>query len=372
MSQNTGKILTAIGLMSGTSMDGIDLAIIKTDGVNHVERGDSATVSYDDDLREEIRDILGAMDDRGGRVTAVSRSLTRAHADAVNRLMQAQGLTRDSLDIIGFHGHTICHAPDLGLTRQIGDGKLLAVATGVPVVSGFRLDDVAGGGEGAPLASLYHQALAQPLLADGGGPIAVLNLGGVANVTWIGGPGPDDILAFDTGPASALLDDLVFGRTGETMDRGGKLALAGQPDVMILTDMFSDPYFAKPAPKSLDRDHFQGLLDAVDGLSTEDALATLVGFTVGAVAKAEQLLPSLPKRWLVTGGGRHNPVIMAGLRAEFGDIVDPVEAVGWNGDALEAQAFAYLAVRAIKGLPLSLPKTTGVSAPCPGGRLNRP
>ena len=370
--ETTRKIMTAIGLMSGTSMDGIDIAILRTDGFAHVEFGAHATIPYDDDMRESLRGILGADDDRNGRVTEVARALTREHADATVRMMRAQGLDRRRVDIIGFHGHTILHEPNAGRTRQIGDGKLLAVVGGVPVVGEFRIDDVAAGGQGAPLAPLYHQALARDTIAGGGGPVAILNLGGVANVTWIGGDGFDDIRACDTGPASALLDDFVKLRTGESMDRDGKLALAGIADGRLLSSRLNDSYFSKPAPKSLDRGYFHGFLDQIRHLSAENAAATLVGFTVGAVAKSESLFPAPVKRWLVTGGGRHNQALMAGLRAELDAPVEPVEAVGWNGDALEAQAFAYLAVRSVKGLPLSVPGSTGVVAPCPGGRLFKP
>jgi anhydro-N-acetylmuramic acid kinase len=266
--------------------------------------------------------------------------------------------------VVGFHGHTIWHRPEAGRTRQIGDGALLAAETGIDVVCDFRSRDMAEGGQGAPLAPLYHAALAAELAK----PVAVLNLGGVGNVTWIGERG-GEILAFDTGPANALIDDWVARHSGRPFDAGGELARAGRIDEAALAALLDDPYFALAPPKSLDRDAFDPA--PVAALTPADGAATLTAFTAAAVARARDHLPAAPGRWLVTGGGRHNPALMAALAERLSAPVEAVEAVGWDGDALEAQAFAYLALRALDGLPLSLPSTTGVAQPATGGVLHR-
>ena len=346
--------LTALGLMSGTSLDGIDAALIRTDGERVYEFGPALTVPYAEDFRRRLRAVLGR--DRG--FEAVERDLTLLHAQAVRDLLGE----KDPPDVIGFHGHTVFHRPAEGLTRQIGDGALLARETGVPVVNDFRSADVAAGGEGAPFAPLFHAALAGDLEK----PLAVLNVGGVANVTWIGPDGA--ILAFDTGPGNALIDDWMLASTGRRFDESGALAATGTVDREILEGLLDHPYFLEPPPKSLDRLDFTG--DAVAGLSPADGAATLTAFTAAAV-KAD-FLPVKPRRWLVCGGGRHNRTLMAMLRDSVGAPVEPVEAVGWQGDSLEAQAFAFLAVRSLKGVPLSLPTTTRVREPVTGGTTHRP
>ena len=357
-------LLTTIGLMSGTSLDGIDAALIRTDGREAVETGAFLTRPYPDDLRARLRGCLGG---RGSEaeIAAVERDLTLAHAEAVRALLAEAGLGPAAVDLIGFHGHTILHAPERRLTRQIGDGALLARLTGIPVINDFRSADVAAGGQGAPLVPLYHRALAAGLET----PLALLNLGGVGNVTWLGG-GDDDVLAFDTGPGNALIDDWVLRHTGRRYDDNGALAAAGRIDEAALTALLDHPYFRLPAPKSLDRDAFDP--SPVSALALTDGAATLAAFTAASVAAALPLLPTPPKRWLVTGGGRLNATLMTMLGAGLGVPVEPVDGQGWSGDALEAQAFGYLAVRSLKGLPLSLPTTTGAPHPIPGGRLHRP
>ena len=347
-------MLTALGLMSGTSLDGIDAALVRTDGERVYEFGPALTVPYAEEFRARLRAVLGS----DGGFEAIERDLTLLHARAVRELLDGS----DPPDVIGFHGHTVLHRPAEGLTRQIGDGALLAAETGVPVVNDFRSADVAAGGEGAPFAPLFHAALAGDLEK----PLAVLNVGGVANVTWIGPDGA--ILAFDTGPGNALIDDWMLATTGRRFDEGGALAAAGTVDGAVLADLLDHPYFLKPPPKSLDRGDFTG--DAVAGLSPADGAATLSAFT--AAAAATDFLPEKPGRWLVCGGGRHNRTLMAMLQDAVGAPVDAVEAVGWQGDSLEAQAFAFLAVRSLIGLPLSLPTTTGVREPMTGGVVTRP
>lgn len=352
--------LTALGLMSGTSLDGIDAALIRTDGEAVVDTGPAITVPYEASLRNRLRGILGGR----GPVAAVARELTVAHARAVEAFLEEAKLPPSRVDVIGFHGHTILHRPRAGRTWQIGDGDLLARLTGIDVIDDFRSSDVAGGGEGAPLAPLYHAALSRGFE----GPLAVLNIGGVANVTWIGARG--ELVAFDTGPGNALIDDWVGAQAGRAYDEDGALARAGHVDRDVLAVLLDDPYFDRPPPKSLDRDDFD--LAPLAGLSSAAGAATLTVFTAAAVALAERHFPAPVRRWLVTGGGRRNPALMAALDEALGEQVAPAEAVGWDGGALEAQAFAYLAVRALKRLPLTLPATTGVSRPMPGGRLHKP
>ena len=341
--------------MSGTSIDGIDVALVETDGRDRVQPGPSLTVRYPDQFRDRLRSVLGGT----GPVAAVEAELTRLHVEAVEHFL---GLHPGSaVDVVGFHGHTIVHRPAERRTWQIGDGALLARRLGVDVVADFRSADVAAGGEGAPLAPLFHAALAAALAK----PIAVLNIGGVANVTWIGEG--QDILAFDTGPGNALIDDWVRRHTGVAADLDGALARAGRVSERHVERFLANPFFDRPPPKSLDRDDFRNVMPT--GLSLEDGAATLTEMTATAVATATRHFPAVVQEWLVTGGGRHNPALMEALRRRLGLPVRPVEATGWNGDALEAQAFAYLAVRSLEGLPLSLPSTTGVPRPTTGGRL---
>jgi anhydro-N-acetylmuramic acid kinase len=356
------QVYHALGLMSGTSLDGIDVAAIATDGRRRVIPGPAQTVPYPEAFRDRLRSVLGGVGPRAD-IEAVEAELTRLHAAAIAEFRARHPDV--AIELVGFHGHTILHRPAERRTWQIGDGALLARLAGIDVVADFRSADVAAGGEGAPLAPLYHAALAG--LAK---PVAVLNLGGVGNVTWIG-PGTnnntDQILAFDTGPGNALIDDWVRSHTGQTADFDGALARAGQASAEHVARFLTLSYFDRPPPKSLDRDDFQAAIP--DGLSLADGAATLTEMTAAAVAAATRYFPSPPREWLVCGGGRHNPAIIAALGRHLGATVRPVEAVGWNGDALEAQAFAYLAVRSLAGLPLSLPSTTGVPQPVRGGRL---
>lgn len=352
------RLYRAIGLMSGTSLDGIDVAMIVTDGQNRVETGPALTLPYDDDLRTLLRSVLGGR----GDVASADLSLTKALGTAVHRLRENYHI--DDVDVIGCHGHTILHRPGAGYTWQIGDGKLLAELTHIDVVSDFRSADVAAGGEGAPLAPLYHAALASALAK----PLAVLNIGGVANVTWIGDQ-TDGILAFDTGPGNALIDDWAWSHTGKPFDADGALARHGTVKAGAVAKFLAHPYFLRQPPKSLDRNDFAALVPS--DLPAADGAATLTAMTIAAVLRATEHFPGPAKRWLVTGGGRLNRFLMSRLAEALGSEVEPVEAAGWDGDSLEAQAFAYLAVRSLAGLPLSLPATTGVSHPTTGGRLFR-
>lgn len=365
---------TALGLMSGTSLDGIDAGLLETDGRAVVRAGPSATVPYETGLRERLRAILGD----GGPATEVERALTLAHAEAVASLLKSAGLKPDAVDLTGFHGHTILHCPDEGRTVQIGDADLLAERTGIAVVSDFRSRDVAEGGQGAPFAPLFHAAITAPLRKTHPS-IAVLNVGGVANLTWIGesfdieaaAPEPGSILAFDTGPGNALIDDWVRRHNGQLYDTEGRLAASGMLDRAALDALMNNKFFDLPPPKSLDRNDFD--LAPVAQLSPADGAASLTAFTASAVARARMHFPEGMRnpgqtKWLVSGGGRHNPSLMDALRETLDEpTLAPIEDIGWDGDALEAHAFAYLAVRSREGLALSLPGTTGVKQPTTGG-----
>ena len=363
MSGTTQNGVIAIGVISGTSMDGIDVALIKSDGLRFVEAGPGATFAYPAATRARLRDIIMDAAKASGPLPELEREITDAHVGAVEAFLAQFSVARASINCVGLHGQTIVHRPREGVTRQLCDGARAARRLGISVVNDFRTADVAAGGEGAPLAPLYHAAIAAGLEK----PLMFLNWGGVGNVTWLDERG--EIIAFDTGPANALLDDFMLRRRGLDCDRDGALAASGTVDAAILAALMGDPYFTRAAPKSLDRNHFHALGRMVDVLSDADGAATLTAFTVEATAAALNCTPSPPKRWLVCGGGRRNATLMQKLRARLGAPVEAIEAIGFDGDQIEAQCFAYLAVRSKLGLPLSLPTTTGVPAPQTGGRF---
>lgn len=360
-----GEVRTAIGLMSGTSMDGVDAAIIETDGITVKAFGATAFVPYSPGFRSAFRDLERPDPENAPHYAHLVDELTATHADAVEAVLDAGRVQRRCIDVVGFHGQTVYHAPEAGVTIQLGNARGLADRVTLPVVADFRSADVRAGGQGAPLAPLYHQALAAGLEK----PLAVLNVGGVANVTWLGPD--DDILAFDTGPGNAMIDDWISRHTGQAFDADGRLAATGHVDRRVLAALLDHPYFEADAPKSLDRRSFDGILtgDLVRDLALEVGAATLSAFTVEAVVRSRRHMPSRPLRWLVCGGGCHNIGMMEALTHALGVPVDRVDSCGWDADFLEAQAFAYLAVRAVDGLPLSLPTTTGVGKPLTGGHL---
>lgn len=353
------KVYTVIGLMSGTSLDGVDAALIRTDGESRIERIDFVTIPYDEKTQGMIRGCLGRRTDEDGFVARAEIEITRAHAAAVDWLLSKAGHQPQDIDLIGFHGQTILHDPANGFTWQIGSGAMLARLTGIDVVNDFRAADIKAGGQGAPLIPLYHAALAAGMEK----PAAILNIGGVANVTYIGADG--SLLAFDTGPGNALIDDWVRKHLGRKCDENGMLARQGSANGNIIGEWLSHPFFARKPPKSLDRDAWD--TSHMAGSRAADGAATLTAFTAEAVRKALDHMPAAPKAWHVAGGGRHNDLLMDNLRAALKVPVAPVEDLGWNGDALEAEGFGWLAVRSARGLPLSLPTTTGVSKPQTGG-----
>jgi anhydro-N-acetylmuramic acid kinase len=366
-------MMTAIGLMSGTSLDGVDVALIKTDGKRVSALGPSGYRAYSETERGLLRQALAEAvnlpkrDARPGILGEAERVVTIAHAEAVAAFTAQHRISREDIDIVGFHGQTVLHRPQLKMTVQIGDAMALAKAIHIPVVHDFRAADVAAGGQGAPFVPVYHRALAQSLGRDG--PIVVLNIGGVSNITYI--DGADCLIACDTGPGNALLDDFVFAVTGQPFDTQGKLAAQGQPDRDWIARSLSHPFFALPPPKSLDRNDFAAL--RLGQIAPEDGAATLTAFTVAAIAQIVPLLPKPPQSWIVTGGGARNLTMMRMLREGFAPApVETADALGWSADAMEAQAFGFLAARGLKGLPLSYPATTGVAFPMTGGLIARP
>lgn len=365
-------LLKAIGLMSGTSLDGVDVALIETDGERIGAFGPTGYRAYSDSERDLLRKALAdaapitSRSARPGALADAERLVTRAHAEAVESFLTAHNLSRDAIDVVGFHGQTVLHRPEQKLTVQIGDGDALAKALGMPVVFDLRAADVAAGGQGAPLVPVYHRALVRMLNRTG--RTVVVNIGGVANITYIDG---ETLIACDTGPGNALLDDFMLRRTGEAVDRDGRTAAKGRADVAWIAQALSRPFFAKRPPKSLDRNDFATL--SVDGMTTEDGAATLTAFTAASIAMIALALPKLPASWTVVGGGASNPTLMRMLAERLAPAAVMCGSdLGWSGDAIEAQAFAYMAVRSLKGLPLTFPGTTGVAAPLTGGVLAKP
>ena len=370
-----GKVKRAIGLMSGTSMDGIDVALVTTDGEDHLERGPSMTFPYTPETRarlaaglEDARGIGTNREARPGNLAALETEVTELHAAAVNAFRRKQGVGRADVDVVGFHGQTVLHRPPVagqnGLTVQLGYGALLAELTSLDVVHDMRAADMAAGGQGAPLVPVYHKALTARLPQR---PLAIVNIGGVANVTFIGSDGT--LAAFDTGPGNAMIDDWMLKQAGVAFDEGGKTAAAGKPCEDTLRNYLAHPFFTAMPPKSLDRNAFNGGI--LDRMSLEDGAATLTAFTAASIARAREHLREEPALWVIAGGGRRNATLMGMIAARVENAVVPAEAVGLGGDAIEAEAWGYLAVRSLSGLPLTFPGTTGVSEAITGGVLVR-
>jgi anhydro-N-acetylmuramic acid kinase len=366
-------MMTAIGLMSGTSLDGVDVALIETDGRRVGALGPSGYRPYSEGERELLRQALAEAvslprrDARPGILGAAERAVTVAHAEAVASFMAQHRIASGDVDIVGFHGQTVLHRPAERLTVQIGDATALARAIHLPVMYDFRAADVAAGGQGAPFVPVYHRALAQSL--DREGPIVVVNIGGVSNITYI--DGTDALIACDTGPGNALLDDFMFRAMGQPFDCEGRLAAQGRVDEAWVAEALQHAFFAQRPPKSLDRNQFAAL--ALRDVPPADGAATLTALTAAAIAAIVGLLPKLPQSWIVTGGGARNLTMLRMLRERLGPAtVESADALGWSADAMEAQAFGFLAARGLKGLPLSYPATTGVPIPMTGGIIARP
>lgn len=359
--------IVALGLMSGTSMDGIDAALIETDGETVLRRGPGATAPYGREVRALIEAAVEAAAAAKGRaprtgvIAEAEEAVTRAHAAFVRDFLAGGGASMPGAALVGFHGQTVLHRPGRGFTLQLGDGQLLADLVGIPVVHDFRSADMAAGGQGAPLAPVYHRALAREAAFEP--PLAAVNIGGVSNVTWIGADG--EMIAFDSGPGNALIDEWARRRTGEAMDRDGALAGKGTVDETAVAAFLQDPFFEEKPPKSLDRNDFTLFL--VEGMGVFEAAATLTAITAECIAHTVRHLPEPPRRWVITGGGAANPVLMSALRERLdGEVVTAAEC-GWSPEFMEAEAFAYMAVRSRRGLPLTFPGTTGVAEAIPGG-----
>ena len=350
--------------MSGTSLDGIDVALIRTDGESFVEHGPSMTFPYSAErqtlLRQALRDALSITNrkQRPGVLAHVEEELTHWHVGALEKFFETTDFDNSMIDVIGFHGQTVLHRPDQKLTVQLGIGQIIADTFLIPTVSDMRAADVAAGGQGAPLVPVYHRALAR------NPPVAFVNIGGVANVTYVGKQG--ELLAFDTGPGNALINDWVEKHTGQTFDDGGKFASAGTVSASHLREAMASPYFEQRPPKSLDRNSFAHM--NFNGLSLEDGAATLTAFTAKSIAASAKWFATPVKQWVICGGGRHNAALMTALRTELQNVV-VAEDLHLNGDSMEAEAWAYLAVRSLRGLPISFPTTTGVRSPQTGGLL---
>jgi anhydro-N-acetylmuramic acid kinase len=370
--------LSAIGLMSGTSYDGVDVALINTNGEDIGRIGPTLYRPYGEEERALLRNAMASaanLADRAERPGALADAealVTRSHAEAVEAFLAANGMAASDIAVVGFHGQTVLHDPVRRLTVQLGQGDALASRVGIPVVYDFRAADVAAGGQGAPFVPVFHRAMVR--LLEQPGPIAVLNIGGVANLTYM--DGEDTLIACDIGPGNALIDDFLRLRTGSPRDSEGRAAAAGQVDEAAVERILAHPFFAKPPPKSLDRNAFHHWIGAdakLAGKSLDDGAATLTAVTAAAIARAIVLLPRVPKSFIVAGGGIRNPVLMRMLTQRVAPAsVKTADAVGWSADSLEAQGFAYLAVRSLNGLPLSFPSTTGVPRPMTGGVVARP
>lgn len=367
-------VVRAIGLMSGTSLDGVDVALIETDGERIAAFGPAGYRPYADPERDLLRRALvegAALTDRWARPGVLKEAdafVTAVHAEAVESFLRDNGIDRAGIDIVGFHGQTVIHRPEKRLTVQIGDGAALAKSLKLPVAYDFRAADVAAGGQGAPLVPVFHQALARSLPHPH--PIAVLNVGGVANVTWVDGGDP---VACDTGPGNALIDDFMRARTGSPLDRDGDQAARGKVDEGFVERVLAHPFFDAPCPKSLDRNAFAFANIGLPDFSVADGAATLSALTAAAVRRVVRHLPVAPKAWIVAGGGARNPTLMRMLAERLAPAtVETADAVGLSSQAIEAQAFAYLAVRTRNDLPITFPHTTGVAQPMAGGVVARP
>lgn len=373
MTTSPKKTLRVLGFMTGTSLDAVDMAVIETDGHDILSFGPADEMKLDSETRAVIEDAIeDAFDwerdeEEPDSFEDARMAVADAHLAAALGFMAVNGVKSSALDLVGVHGQTVLHeAPtpeQPGRTVQLIDAASVAEGLGAPVAYDFRSADVAAGGQGAPLAPVYHAALVRKAGMEG--PVAVLNLGGVGNITLIRADG--ELEAFDTGPANGMVDLLVQSRMKKRMDEGGRLAAAGTVDQAVLGAYLAHPYFAASGPKSLDRFDFS--LDPVADLSLEDAAATLTAFAAQAVALGVARCSEQPKEIVVCGGGRHNPVLLAAIRERVGLPVSTAEDKGWRGDSIEAEAFAFLAARCRLGLPISFPGTTGVSTPMTGGRI---
>lgn len=360
------KTLNALGLLSGSSIQGVDAALISTDGVDVYDYGPCVNVPYDEALRDKIRSVIGRKpesEEELARIAEIEREITEFHARIVKDFIADYDV---KIDVIGFEGHTVYNNPAEHYTLQMGDGALLSELTGIKVVNKFHKADILAGGQGGPLEPVYHAAVC----SDMGKPIAVVNIAGLSNVTWIGSYG--EMMAFDTGPGNAAINDWVRKHAGMDMDYNGKLAITGTVNEQIVASLMRHKYFGKYPPKSADRETFKEKLEHLEGLSLEDGAATVTAFVAESIAYSILMyLPEIPKILLVCGGGAKNPTILRFLRQRLPDmIVKTVSEEGLNSEALGAQSIAFQAVRRLYYLPISFPTTTGVSEPMIGGQIS--
>lgn len=365
------RSMVAMGFMSGTSMDGIDAAIIETDGETIKRFGPTCARSFNRQQHALLMQAIGAArniksrTERPGVLAKAEHFITHAHSEVANELMAREGLTTGDIDIIGFHGQTVFHKPEAALTVQIGDGAKLAALTGIDVVSDFRAADMVAGGQGAPLAPVFHRAMQQH---SGFNEVGVcVNIGGISNITWLSRSG--DMIAFDTGPGNVLLDAWCQRHLDQPFDRDGELSSSGTVDEGVLEILLQNPYFKKPPPKSRDKTDFD--LTGVEALSVADGAATLAAFSAETIAMSQHHMPEPPQKWIICGGGRLNAAIMRELQQRIEAPVVSAEEAGFSGGDIEAQAFGYLAVRVVNGLPITFPGTTGVPTPTLGGVVHR-
>lgn len=371
--------VTVLGLMSGTSMDGIDVALISTDGERLSDRGRGLSYPYPADARARVRDATKAAWRIWGPsakshapdpkdmvlLEAVEREVTELHAQAIEDFLEAFGISRSDINLIGFHGQTVFHDASRRITRQLGSGPLLAQLARIDVVHDFRSADIAAGGQGAPLVPVYHRAVSDEVGFEK--PLALVNIGGIANITWIGPDGT--IIAFDIGPGNCMLDEWMQQEAGKSFDKNGEAALRGKVDKEVLKRLASHPFYRRKPPKSLDRYDLPGLKEGE--LSVQDGAATLVALTAREIAASAEYLPARPRRWVIAGGGAKNPAIVQAIAEAVREPVTSADEMGWSAEHFEAEAFGFLAVRALRKLPLTFPSTTGVQRPMTGGRLAR-
>lgn len=365
--ERINRPLTALGLMSGTSMDGVDAALVVTDGIDVFKFGKYLNRPYDLEMRNDLKSITGknAQQDEQ-KVAEIEQKLTMFHVNVVQEIMELSGLSASDIDIIGFHGQTIYHSAEEHICTQIGNGDLLAKETGIDVINRFRNTDIANGGNGAPIMPSFYQSLAR----DVEKPFGIINIGGISTITWLGENG--ELVAYDAGPGNALIDDWVMKKHGMNMDFEGNLAAVGTPDEKIIAAILRRPWFQKAPPKTADRNQFsKRFMENLDGLNVYDGAATLTCFTAVSIAEACKFLPRQPKRWVVCGGGAHNPTMMRFLKQRLESPVISSSELGWNGDYIEAQGLGYLAARSLFNLPISFPTTTGVEQPICGGMLHK-
>lgn len=360
--------MTAIGLMSGTSVDGVDAALVETDGVDVFDNAVAITRHYRPELKEEIIALLGNETHQNEeKLNRANLLFTLFNGDTVLELLEKAGKKIEDIDVIGFHGHTLFHSPLLKVTRQLGNPQLLANELGVKVVSRFRNVDVKSGGQGAPLEAAYLVAITRDMEK----PLGIINIGGIANVTAIGQNG--EIQAFHTGPGNAIINDWMRKKHAIEMDFDGLEAARGNPDMRVVDDLLKDEFFAKIPPKSVDRNYFSFALHEVDGLSVSDGAATLTYFVAAAIKQAlDNYLFIKPVKWVAYGGGANNPTLLRFIAKVLKSEVVKADELGWNGNTLEAQSFAFLAVRSLCGMPITYPETTGAPEPLSGGKLFYP